>query len=81
MLGRLSGKTIAPISKTARYTYLSGEHGVNSTTTLVGSVTQNGVTTNYAYDANGNITGIKENGATLKSYVYGDSEWKDLLTA
>ena len=70
MLGRLSGKTVAPIGKTANYTYLSGGHGESSTTTLVGSVTQNGITANYAYDANGNITEIKENGVVKESYTY-----------
>ena len=69
-LGRLSGKTIAPISKTASYTYLSGGHGESSTTTLVSSVTQNGKTTGYTYDANGNITEIKENGVVKESYTY-----------
>ena len=70
MLGRLSGKTTAPIGKTASYTYLSGGHGDSSTTTLVGSITQNGITTSYAYDANGNITEIKENGVVKESYTY-----------
>lgn len=69
-LGRLSGKTIAPISKTTSYTYLSGGYGASSTTTLVGSVTQNGKTTGYTYDANGNITEIKENGVVKESYTY-----------
>ncbi len=70
MLGRLSGKTTAPIGKTTSYTYLSGGHGESSTTTLVGSVTQNGKTTGYTYDANGNITEIKENGIVKESYTY-----------
>ena len=69
-LGRLSGKTTAPIGKTTSYTYLSGGHGESSTTTLVGSVTQNGITTGYTYDANGNITEIKENSVVKESYTY-----------
>ena len=128
-LGRLSGRTLSAINKTQEYSYAQGGYGESSTTTLVSSVTQNGITTGYTYDANGNITEIKENGVvkesytydslnqlktvtrnnittgyeydnngnilsvtqkpanneetaptTVKSYAYGDSEWKDLLT-
>ena len=43
------------------------------------TVTRNSVTTEYSYSG-GNITEVKQNGVIIKSYTYGDSEWKDLLT-
>ena len=69
-LGRLSGRTIAPINKTQEYSYVQGGHGTDSTTTLVESVTTGGITTSYVYDQNGNITEIKRNGVTVESYTY-----------
>ena len=35
----------------------------------------------YTYDNGGNILSEKKNGTLSKTYTYGDSEWKDLLTA
>ena len=35
----------------------------------------------YTYDNGGNILSVKKNGTVVKSYTYGDSQWKDLLTA
>ena len=35
----------------------------------------------YTYDTAGNILSEKKNGTTTKTYTYGDSQWKDLLTA
>ncbi|MBQ8732155.1 MAG: wall-associated protein, partial [Oscillospiraceae bacterium] len=40
----------------------------------------NGKTYSYMYDKGGNILSKTENGVT-KTYSYGDSTWKDLLTA
>ena len=37
-------------------------------------------TLTYTYDNGGNILSVKQNGETIKTYTYGDSEWKDLLT-
>ena len=34
----------------------------------------------YTYDDRGNIQTVKKDGTTIKSYTYGDSNWKDLLT-
>lgn len=69
-LGRLSSRTIAPIGKTQSFTYLAGIHGANSTTTMVESVTVDGVTMSYTYDDVGNISSIKKNGAVVESYEY-----------
>jgi len=38
-------------------------------------------TTSYTYDKSGNILTEKYNGTTVGTYTYGDSGWKDLLTA
>ncbi len=35
----------------------------------------------YTYDNGGNITQVKEDNIVTKNYTYGDTEWKDLLTA
>ena len=37
--------------------------------------------TSYTYDKSGNILTEKYNGTTVGTYTYGDSGWKDLLTA
>ena len=69
-LARLSSRTISPINKTQTYTYRQGGHGTNSTTTQVASVTADGVTTSYTYDAVGNITAINKNNELYESYEY-----------
>ena len=35
----------------------------------------------YTYDTAGNILSEKKNGTTTKTYTYGNSQWKDLLTS
>ena len=57
------------LSKT--YSYLAGSGGANASTHLIGSVAYSDNTTySYTYDAVGNITEIKKNGTTIRSYVY-----------
>ena len=34
----------------------------------------------YTYDNGGNILSVTKDGSAVKSYIYGDTEWKDLLT-
>ena len=121
-LGRLSTRKIVPANLQRTYTYLQGGYGVKSTTALVKSYTEDYVTTQYTYDAlgnithvymngtlyeqyrsdalnqmiaafdtrngwheytyqNGNITSVSHYGEPVKSYTYGDTSWKDLLTA
>ncbi len=69
-LSRLSSRTVSPINKTQTYTYKQGGHGSNSTTAQVASVTVDGVTTSYTYDAVGNIAAIHKNGQLYESYEY-----------
>jgi RHS repeat-associated protein len=70
-LGRLSGKTITDgtTNYNTSYTYLAGENG--STTTKVGSITNNGTAISYTYDCNGNISTITQ-GSQVISYVYNE---------
>ncbi|MHC1731936.1 MAG: DNRLRE domain-containing protein [Bacteroidales bacterium] len=70
-LGRLSGKTITDgtTNYNTSYTYLAGANG--STTTKVGSITNNGTAVSYTYDCNGNISTITQ-GSQLISYVYNE---------
>ena len=35
----------------------------------------------YTYDAGGNLLSVQLNGETVKTYAYGDENWKDLLTS
>lgn len=42
--------------------------------------TYGGKTYTYSYDAAGNIVSVTD-GTTTRNYVYGDSNWKDLLTS
>ena len=37
-------------------------------------------TYDYTYDNNGNILSASKNGETIKTYTYGNANWKDLLT-
>ena len=57
------------LSKT--YSYLAGSGGTNASTHIIGSVAYSDNTTySYSYDALGNITEIKKNGTTIRSYIY-----------
>ena len=38
-------------------------------------------TLEYCYDVNGNLTSVVQDSAALHSYAYGNSHWKDQLTA
>ena len=69
-LGRLLTRTIAPINKTQSFTYKQGGHGANSTSALVETVTVNGETKRYTYDANGNIIMVQTNDALECQYQY-----------
>ena len=73
--GRLTSESIVKsngsvlLSKT--YSYLAGSGGTNASTHFIGSVAYSDNTTySYTYDAVGNITEIKKNGTTIRSYVY-----------
>ena len=69
-LNRLTSKTLLKsYGVKTTYSYLEGA-GENTTTALIKSVNNDGELLEYAYDENGNITSIKENGALLESYEY-----------
>ena len=59
--------------KTVTYTY-------DELNQLTGVVHPDGRTENYIYDAHGNLR-LFNNGYTTHTYTYGNSDWKDLLTA
>jgi len=66
-LGRVQNTTVDTSTPyVTLYEYLAGING--STTTKVGSITNNGVGINYTYDANGNIETITQNGQVTKYY-------------
>ena len=72
-LGRIASRTVKingqPITTT--YTYVPGGYGQNSTTGLIQTITQNGVTLTYEYDENGNIEYVKQgNNELVTGYVY-----------
>lgn len=74
-LGRITTKTVTNGSNAAASTYgfIAGGHGSDSTTSLVGSITQPGQTLTYDYDDVGNIVKEKraENGTTKETtYKY-----------
>ena len=50
------------------YTYVPGSEA-NGTTSLIQTITQNGVTLTYTYDNNGNITSVSD-GTKITGYVY-----------
>ncbi len=70
-LNRITKRSVKPGSTAVNttYTYIAGGHGTNSTTPLVQTLVQGGVTLTYAYDDNGNITSVS-NGTKTTSYVY-----------
>ena len=71
-LGRVTNRDIDYIGRDYTYTYCAGGYGANSTTTMVSSITSNGVTTGYQYYPTGSIQTITQNGTTVASYVYDD---------
>lgn len=70
-LGRLTEKKITDgsINYNTSYSYLAGASG--STTTKVGSITNNGTAISYTYDCNGNIATITQ-GVQVISYQYNE---------
>ena len=70
-LGRVSKRTVntGSVAVETIYSYLAGAHGANSTTPLVQSITQKGVTLTYTYDNCGNIVSISDGDKTI-SYAY-----------
>ena len=69
-LGRITQKkvTLNGHDLITAYTYAAGA-GTNATTSLIHTITQNGVTLTYAYDDNGNITSVSDGTKTV-SYEY-----------
>ncbi len=70
-LARLTGKTVntGTVTYNTTYGFLAGVNG--STTNKVGTITNNGATITYTYDANGNIETITQNGKITK-YTYNE---------
>ena len=71
-LGRKSSRTLNASGSrnvVTEYSYLQGTDS-SKTTTLLDTVTQDGVVTQYTYDATGNITQISEDGEVKRSYTY-----------
>ena len=71
-LGRKSSRTLKASSSrnvVTEYSYLQGTDS-GKTTALLDTVTQEGVVTQYTYDATGSITQISEDGVVKRSYTY-----------
>jgi len=71
-LGRKSSRTLNASGSrnvVTEYSYLQGTDS-GKTTTLLDTVTQDGVVTQYAYDEMGSITQISEDGVVKRSYTY-----------
>lgn len=66
-LGRIAMRTTGPLSST--YSYVGGGYGAGSTTPLVSSIQQTGISFSYTYDNRGNIVSETRNGATM-TYAY-----------
>ncbi len=66
-LGRIATRTASPLTTT--YGYVGGGYGTGSTTPLIASIQQNGISFAYGYDNRGNITSETRNGLTT-TYVY-----------
>ena len=66
-LGRIATRTTGPLSST--YSYVGGGYGAGSTTPLVSSIQQTGISFSYTYDNRGNIVSETRNGATT-TYAY-----------
>lgn len=65
-LGRVSKRTVNAeyTAVETTYGYLAGGHGTGSTTPLVQTISQNGMTLNYTYDDAGNITSVSDGSKT-----------------
>ena len=70
-LGRITGRAakVGENSYSTVYSYVSGGHGANSTTSLVAGITQPNMNFAYAYDTRGNIVSETRNGL-VTTYVY-----------
>ncbi|MBR6841457.1 MAG: hypothetical protein IKM77_04055, partial [Prevotella sp.] len=70
-LGRISQRTVKPTNTAipTTYTYVPGGHGTDSTTGMIQTIAQGGVTLTYQYDDRGNITSVSD-GTKTTSYVY-----------
>ena len=71
-LGRKSSRTLNASGSrnvVTEYSYLQGTDS-GKTTTLLDTVTQDGVVTQYAYDEMGSITQISEDGVVKRNYTY-----------
>ena len=70
-LNRITKRRIIPgtTNINTTYTYYAGGHGTNSTTALVKTIVQGGVTLTYTYDDNGNITKVSD-GTKQTEYIY-----------
>ena len=72
-LGRIASRTVhgtnAAAQLTTAYSYVGGGYGAGSTTPLVASIQQNGISFAYTYDNRGNITSETRNGQTT-TYAY-----------
>ena len=66
-----------------RYTY-DGQNQLRTETRYTYSsntdTTGTSVSYTYNYDTAGNLQSVQKNGATVQTYTYGDSQWRDLLT-
>ena len=74
-LGRIIERTVYlnvanDAKKVTTYTYKDGGHGAGSTSTLLASITTDGVTYAYTYDKVERITAITKSGALYESYEY-----------
>ncbi len=68
-LGRIQKRSVGAEGSEVETTY-TYENGVGSSTTpLIHTISQNGVTLTYTYDYNGNITSVSD-GTKTTSYVY-----------
>ena len=70
-LGRITKRVLKPGSTAVNttYGYLAGGRGTNSTTALVQTIAQGGITLTYAYDNCDNITSVS-NGTKATQYYY-----------
>ena len=76
-LRRLTSVTGGPVSR--QFTYRDIDS--TKTTMQVASVTSGGRQYSYTYDSMGNIATYAAPGKGTVTYTYGDTNWKDLLTA
>ena len=70
-LNRITRRRVKPGTTNidTTYTYCEGGHGTNSTTALVQTIVQSGITLTYTYDGNGNITTVSD-GTKETQYYY-----------